>query len=464
MLTRIERYIKENKQDIIIIFILILIASFFRFYELEHRFLFEWDQERDANVVWEIVKEKNITLIGPRAVGATGFFLGPLWYYILAPFYFLTGMDPIGAAIFASLAGIITTVALYLFSRYFFSEDVALLISMMWSVFSERLAWNPMLLPIFTLLILFFSFKIILGDKKYIPWVFLTWGLSLHIHFQAVFYIFSILFSLFVYYCKKRTIPKNIITGVGLFGSTFLPIILFDIKHNFLNLKAFLHFFFQPSTPRMVEATLLDNFSYALDKFLLSYASIIPQEFINKHNLGLILLIMTIIGILWSRLRLSLKILFFVGIFAPVIAFSIYRGEISEYYFSITIIPLMLGMVIFLTNLFHYSQFGKYITILLVTYFFLFHIAYFFPYNLTTSLYHKKQVVKSIINHTGDTAYNVSYSVPMGQDNGFRYLFKYYGEKPQDIPGIPLWTVVIPPEGENVPPLETYGDIGIIKR
>lgn len=63
--------------------LIILVSIVFKGYRLAELMPFEWDQERDAQMMWQMLKDYKPTLIGPRAVGADGFFLGPWWYYFL---------------------------------------------------------------------------------------------------------------------------------------------------------------------------------------------------------------------------------------------------------------------------------------------------------------------------------------------------------------------------------------------
>jgi hypothetical protein len=68
-----------NKKNILFVFLLTIIFfifSFLRFYHLEKRFVFDWDQENICYSVKNIIKGK-LTLIGPRVVSDAGFFLGP---------------------------------------------------------------------------------------------------------------------------------------------------------------------------------------------------------------------------------------------------------------------------------------------------------------------------------------------------------------------------------------------------
>ena len=56
---------------------------------------FYYDQGRDALVIWDLIKNGKMFLIGPTT-GVEGIFLGPGFYYLLAPWYWLGGEIPFG--------------------------------------------------------------------------------------------------------------------------------------------------------------------------------------------------------------------------------------------------------------------------------------------------------------------------------------------------------------------------------
>src|ERR1035437_7871157 len=56
-------------------------------------FYFLVDQARDLLLTKGIVVDHTLTLIGART-GLGGLFHGPIWFYIIAPFFFLFGGDP----------------------------------------------------------------------------------------------------------------------------------------------------------------------------------------------------------------------------------------------------------------------------------------------------------------------------------------------------------------------------------
>lgn len=459
-----KKKLSAHKTEFILLLLILGVAVFFRFYKLEELFPFGWDQERDAQVMWHMLKEGRLILIGPRAVGPDAFFLGPLWFYLLAPFYFIFGMDPIGAAVFTAFSGIITTLAIYLvIIRYFFSTKEAIFGGLLWATQLDRVAWNPILIPLFSLIMLYLLIKIVGGKNKLIPLAFLVVGLGLHIHFQAVFFFVPLILALYFYYKRTSLIPiKDLVIGAVLLLLTFAPLLLFDLRHEFINIKSFLKFFSVSPASHFQLSEVVYRINVAFSTLIRGIS--IPELSFIPISSGLIIFLLSTIGILVSSLNKQNKTMLLSFIFIPPLAFSFYKGVLSEYYFVLSTVPIIIGISIVLKKVYDLSYLGKSIVAILVLFLLGIRFTDLLSAQDLTSLYYKKQAVQYILNQKLDPIFNVSYSVPINAEAGIGYLFKFYGKEPQNIPEGHLWTIVIPANGENVPPLVTFGDIGVIRR
>lgn len=67
---------------------MICVGIYLRFWQFEHAISFGWDQGRDAFAVRDLLHGKFL-LKGPRT-GVGDFYLGPAYYYLLAPFYLIS--------------------------------------------------------------------------------------------------------------------------------------------------------------------------------------------------------------------------------------------------------------------------------------------------------------------------------------------------------------------------------------
>lgn len=452
-----------------LIFLLLIIASsvFFNFYNLERLAHFGGDQARDAQIMWQIIVERKLTLIGPGVAGSDSFFLGPLWYYLLLPFYFLFKLNPIGASVFGGLIGVVTTVVIFFLTKKMFGLKVSVITGIVWSTFASRVVWNPILIPLISIALLYISIKISEGRKKFIPWTLLLFGLSLQIHFQAVAYLVPLLLS--IYFCFKKikfVFLKELVIGIFLFVVTFIPLLVFDLRHRFINTIAFLKFFgLTNQTDNFIQLNIIGNLASSFLKFLNFISGQFPElSFNSPLYLGLIIFLVSAISIAYYKIPKPSKILILSFIISPFILFSLYRGVLSEYYFVLTWVPVIIGLVFFFIRISERSILGKCIVIFLIVSFFAFQFIDLLHENYSTSLYYQLQAVSYVVDQKTDPIFNVSYSTPPNEDSGYKYLFKYLGREPQNIPQGHLWTIVVPTESENVKPLITFGDIGVIRR
>lgn len=452
-----------SRLELILLLLLIFITIFLRTYNLEKRLPFGWDQERDAEMAWQIIKMGKPTLIGPRVISDDAFYLGPIWYYLITPFYFLFDMDPLAMGAFMVILGVLTTLAVYFFTKYLLGVKQAIIISLIWASLGDVVAWNPLLIPLTTVVLLYFLSKIVDGEYKFIPYSLLLTGFALQLHFQAALFLPPFLLAIFFYIKKFNKYPiKSLSVGIILFLLTFLPLIIFDLRHDFLNIKGFIKLFFNPVEN---DIYFISKLVLLWNKFIQTCMFFIPNiyEFNAKLLLGIIVFLISVTGLLISKLSNEKKILMIALIIFPPLVYSFYKGEISEYYFTLTSIPLLIGLSNGLLK----------IKMLKLNYLLIFTVLIWITSSRLTlvlskedyqSLYYKKQVVKYLVNQKIDPIFNISYSVPANADVGFKYLFKFFGREPQNIPAGHLWTIVIPPNSENVSPLVSFGGIGIIRR
>ncbi|MEK7526341.1 MAG: hypothetical protein AAB546_02585, partial [Patescibacteria group bacterium] len=83
-----KKEISSNKLVYLLLPLIFLIGFFLRIYRIGDLLAFHFDQGRDALVIWDLIKNKELFLIGPTT-GLAGIFRGPYYYYLITPFYFL---------------------------------------------------------------------------------------------------------------------------------------------------------------------------------------------------------------------------------------------------------------------------------------------------------------------------------------------------------------------------------------
>ena len=143
-----------------LIIIILVGAAILRFWRLEELTTFGGDQGYDFLIVKRILVDGKFTLLGPK-IGPYNqignLYLGPAYYYLLAPFLLLFRLDPIGPAILTVILALGTVFLIYLIGTKFLSRSIAILASSLYAINAflidqSRASSNPHLIPFFAAL------------------------------------------------------------------------------------------------------------------------------------------------------------------------------------------------------------------------------------------------------------------------------------------------------------------------
>src|SRR4030067_2677257 len=150
--------------------LVIMLAIILRFYKFGEFVTFLGDQGRDAIVIKRIITFEHLPAIGPPS-SLGQIYLGPFYYYLIAPFLFLSRFNPVGPALGVALISIIGIIISYFVVKHETNFKTAL-VFFIFSAFSavniqfSRFSWNPNLLPIFSFFTLYFFYKTITTKNK----------------------------------------------------------------------------------------------------------------------------------------------------------------------------------------------------------------------------------------------------------------------------------------------------------
>lgn len=231
-------------KESLILLLVILLALVLRFWKWPDYLVFDHEKTRDLLDSLIIYQQQNITLLGPTTE-IDGVFHGPLYYYLVGFFYFLTGGDPRSGSIISfgfNLFGILT---LYYIGRNLFNKRVALIAAFLYAVSFESISYSYWLsnpgpsIPLIFLMFYFFYKFITNGYQKFSPYLALSlFCYGLMIQFQVLNFVFFIpLLILFIF--SKKHLPSLKTVGAALLAflisiSTF---IVYELKYDFLMTK-----------------------------------------------------------------------------------------------------------------------------------------------------------------------------------------------------------------------------------
>ncbi|MCD8526902.1 hypothetical protein LRY65_01685 [Candidatus Woesebacteria bacterium] len=213
--------------------------------------LFHTDLARDFLVLDEMVTTQNPTLIGPRSGGIPGVFHGPLWYYLSLVPFIATGGNPVGMGWFWWTLGVFGAIV-FLLTTYRLTKNVpaSLLGTIAFSLYILPQAASPVnnyLADIFSFLV--FAVWVLWWQETDIRWAALGWfGLGLLVQFQMAFAvpIAVIWFPAFVFWLVKQKKYRQFSTAF-LFGLPLLSFVLFDVRHDWLQVRSVLTYISEPS-------------------------------------------------------------------------------------------------------------------------------------------------------------------------------------------------------------------------
>src|SRR3989344_7799378 len=115
-----------KRQTLFVLPAILLVSLFFRTYQIVERYRYGHDAELFSWIVKDIVVNHHPRLIG-QLTSAPGIFIGPLFYYMLVPFFLLSKMDPIGVTILGIIVGILTILSYYFVLSKLFNKTAGLI-------------------------------------------------------------------------------------------------------------------------------------------------------------------------------------------------------------------------------------------------------------------------------------------------------------------------------------------------
>lgn len=193
---------------------------------LSQTMLFGFDQGRDALAVLQLIKTGNPAFIGPWT-SIPGLFFGPGWYYLLAPAYLLLQGNPLAGAGTMLLLGLAAIALAYKYLGIY--EAVIITAAPLWLLLSTG-AGNAFPMGLIGLLL-------VIAVKKNWPAFWLGIILGLGFHFSSALAVLWLAVMFFL--IKPKHWPKF---ALGLF-LTFIPQLLFELKHHFSQTQAVIDYF-----------------------------------------------------------------------------------------------------------------------------------------------------------------------------------------------------------------------------
>lgn len=452
-----------NTQNILLIAIL-AIAAFLRLYKIDAYLTFLGDQGRDVLVVYNIL-HGHLTLLGPTS-SVGGFFLGPIYYYFMAPFLWLFNYNPVGPAVMVAIFGVITVWLLYKFCAELFNTQIALLVSFLYSIsplviIYSKSSWNPNLMPFFSLLTLYTLYKA--SAKKNLKLFIISGillGICLQLHYLSLFLGAIIFFYILLSESRTANVEiKNYVLDLAkkylIFFLGFVigwsPFLAFEVRHGFPDFKSLIEFLFHSGNTGAGQNfffIIYDVFFRIFGRLIFAFPDIDHIQQYDKLVLNIWTILILCIAVpttlflavnLYRSIKsenndfrkyLLLALWFFVGI----ILFGFYKKSIYDYYFA-----FMFPLPFILFGNFAYWFYRKKKLNLIIKSFSIVSIAAIILVNAQTNplwypanqqLKQMRDIASFVMTKTDAKPFNFALLSGGNTDHAYRYFFTIWNHPP----------------------------------
>lgn len=402
------------------IIVILLLAAVLRLYRIGDYMEFLGDQGRDVVIVKDFLQHGNLFFIGPQtSIG--NMYLGPFYYYLIAPSLLLANFNPIGPAIFVALIGVATVYLLYHLSLKYFNHSTAILASFLYAISPtvikySNFSWNPNIMPFFGLL-----FVYLLLQRKY-PLATLSFVMALNSHYLALL-LLPLGILIFLSQENFRQSFKTILISVFILALSFTPQVLFDLKHQGQNIKAITTFFTQR------EQTVNLKAYKSLPRLPALHHQVTTSLLAAKNQtLGLFLAIITALAMIFILFQSSPPAKFLVlWYLIGLVGLGIYKQHIYDHYFGFIFPPLFIILSQFLLK----SKYLLIPTILLISFFSIQNSPLRYPVYQLRSV---DQITQFIDQQSNHQPFNFALLAKQNYDPPYRYFFSLHHSPIVDLP------------------------------
>lgn len=425
----------------VLISVLVILGFILRFWNLPHQLFWGPEQGIDALVVKEMVEDGKLRLIGPKT-DIDGIFHGPHFYYLSAVSYLLSGGNPLFSIAWAIVFSSLSIPLLYLVARQLFSQKIAILSTIFYTVSYGAIVYSRWLsthnfVPFFFLLSLYLFLKA-RKNQILLPLSFFFGAFTAQLEILNVFYLVPLYTFLLIVY--RRSFSKlNIIFSAFLFFASFSNFLLFDLRHEFLITKR-------------IMAVLRGEAGFSTDylsAFKVTFSTYLNEGafFLLPLNLawGKIIFVFLVFLLLFAiirktKLRQSMIILL-VWLATPIVVLSLTRQEAMSQFFVI-LGPAFVLLLAYVLGLMAEKKALRWMIYSFAVFLAVLHLWFFVNFLPKNKLmffqapqpnfyYGDELAALDYVyqDAKGEKFSFVAYTIPYWMDQGWQYLFSWYGLK-----------------------------------
>ena len=339
---KITAWLKKNW----LLVLIIVVGAFLRLYKIDQYMTFLGDEGRDAIIVRRLLVDFDPILIGPgTSIG--NMYLGPLYYYMMAPALLLANFSPVGPAVMIALLGVVTVWFVWKIGKEWFGNAAGLVAAALYAVsptviIYSHSSWNPNIMPFFALLSIYSIWRV--WRHKEFKWL-LVLGVSYAFVLQSHYLGLLLVPVLFLFWFLSRPPLRYTVYSALIFLLLMSPLVIFDARHGWMNFNAMKTFF----TAR--QATVSARPWNAIPKLYPQFEEVNTSLIGGKNKTaGKFASAVLLAGVILVLVKAKKTVfhtphfLLLVWLGAALIGFGLYKQQIYDHYFGFIFpVPFLLA-------------------------------------------------------------------------------------------------------------------------
>lgn len=431
---KIRDFIQKHKIEFYCLSLILLGSLLLRVYKIADFMTFLGDEGRDVRIVRDLITKGNLVFIGPQtSIG--NMYLGPLYYYLIAPSLAISLLNPVGPAVFNAILGTITVFVIWLVTREWFGKTPAIVAALLYAIspvaiIYSRSSWNPNPMPLFALITIYGVYQVWQKNKfNWLVWVGISYAFALQMHYLGLILIPIIGFFLTISFFKirsdssqKKHFFRSFALGFVSFCLLMSPLLLFDLKHDWMNLRAFSKFFTDRQTTVNLNPARSDRFLPVI------YTTVTDLVLARQKELAsLVIIVLTILTIYFYRTTKNKSVwqIILVWLGFAFLGLGVYKQHVYIHYlgFMYPAIYILLGAIF--SGLLSKNKITRF-TALLIIILLIYQNLKYSPIFETPNrqLKRTEQAVNLIIENSGDQPFNFGLIAKQNYDESYRYFFE----------------------------------------
>ena len=430
------------------IIVLVFFTFILRVIKIEDLFYFTYDESIPAFVGRRLILWNHLPLIG--GVTPFGFHLAPIFYWFLTLILWLCKLNSISWGWGGGIIAVFTTLMMYVVGKTFANYKVGFLAATFWT-FSylanvyDRHLWALYWGPLVSLIVLYSLYKILKGNEKFV--FLLSVSIAFAIHADPSNLVFLVL-SVVIWLIYRLPFKKSTFVALGIILFSFLPLVVFDLRHNFSNTKPVITFLKQGrNNPGFEISKFVDNtllFPRAFTRLIYTFGDTeiakqysYCQTFVReKYKAIPILILITsltlVLGfVFWSIKQYKRKpqwilpglllALYFFGIQTYG---TIFRADIFEHYITglFAVFLLIFAKIV--------GSLPKNLWLLMLSLFIVFNLSKLLNAKNSMGLAYKREAIQFTMQQIGNKDFSLESISTCWKLSGYRYLFSVFGREP----------------------------------